>query len=266
MNWEQLTAPAFAKAVTACGRTCVISVGVVEKHGDHLPIGEDAIIGHAIATRAAEIETAMVFPNYIFGQNTHAKCEPGAIAIPFALLHPLLEAVCDEIARNGFNKIIAFSPHGGNHSLLNLFCEKMLDAEKPFAFYHANICLAKIPGPRIGTASVDGHGGEGETSMMLALHPEWVTATRASDYGLPLKREAAFRDRAVMTPSWWYADHPGMLMGDQTEGTAEKGEKILERNVAWLADIIRTVKNDEVAPALYREFHGRCKDPCGVNG
>ena len=135
MNWEELTAPEFEKAVAECGEVCILPTGVIEKHGDHVPLGMDAINAHEVAERAAAVEPVMVFPFYYFGQNTHAKCEPGAIAIRFELLHPLLESVCDEIARNGFRKIIFYNCHGGNLNMLNYFCEKMLDRQKPYMVY-----------------------------------------------------------------------------------------------------------------------------------
>ena len=140
MNWEELTAPEFSKAVTECGGVCILPIGVIEKHGNHLPLGMDAINAHEVAEQAAEQEPVMVFPFYYFGQNTHAKCEPGAIAIRFELLLPLLESVCDEIARNGFHKIIFYNCHGGNLNLLNYFCEKMLDCEKPYMVYLYSTC------------------------------------------------------------------------------------------------------------------------------
>ena len=37
MQWENLTAPDFQKAVEETG-VCVIAMGVVEKHGEHLPL------------------------------------------------------------------------------------------------------------------------------------------------------------------------------------------------------------------------------------
>ena len=57
MQWEQLTATEFAAAVRETG-VCVIAMGVVEKHSEHLPLGTDYLFGHAIACRAAEIEPA----------------------------------------------------------------------------------------------------------------------------------------------------------------------------------------------------------------
>ena len=260
MNWEELTAPEFEKAVAECGGVCILPTGVIEKHGDHVPLGMDAINAHEVAERAAAVEPVMVFPFYYFGQNTHAKCEPGAIAIRFELLHPLLESVCDEIARNGFRKIIFYNCHGGNLNLLNYFCEKMLDREKTYMVYQYSPFLGRERDKSIFEAEVDGHGGEFETSVMMAERPELVKGQPA-DYGMPLKREAPFRKTGAVTPTWWYADYPGMLCADRTICSAEKGERFLAQELEGLIELIRLVKRDDTPLKLYREFMDRCARP-----
>ncbi len=40
---EELTAPDFLKAVQKSDSVCVIPIGVLEKHGPHLPLGTDIL-------------------------------------------------------------------------------------------------------------------------------------------------------------------------------------------------------------------------------
>jgi creatinine amidohydrolase len=68
MKWSELTSVNFSKAVEACQGVCLLPLGVMEKHGDHLPLGTDLFTGQEIACRAAEIEPAIVFPEYYFTQ------------------------------------------------------------------------------------------------------------------------------------------------------------------------------------------------------
>ena len=42
-HWEELTAADFEKAIDAAKNTCVLPIGILEKHGPHLPIGNDLI-------------------------------------------------------------------------------------------------------------------------------------------------------------------------------------------------------------------------------
>jgi len=48
MQWENLTSPDFARAVKDTG-VCVLALGVLERHSEHLPLGSDFLNGHKIA-------------------------------------------------------------------------------------------------------------------------------------------------------------------------------------------------------------------------
>ncbi len=264
MNWIELTAKELEQAVVTCKGVCVVPVGVIEKHGDHLPLGMDMLEAHEIARRAAEKEDVMVFPDYYLGQNTHAKTQPGAIALKYELLIPVLESLCDEIARNGFDRIILMTTHGGNNHLLASLLEKMLDAPKNYTLY--TMFSQYPPAGDILKGVEDGHAGEREISSLLAFRPELVRDTYPADYGLDMKRENAFIDYGVNTATGWYASHPGMLGCDKTPGTREKGEYILEYRVQKLVEIIRLVKEDDTPVRLYREFSECARHPRSGSG
>ena len=118
MLWEELTAPEFAAAVKSAG-ACIVPLGVIEKHGDHLPLGTDLINVRALAIKAAAIEPAIVFPPYYFGQICEARHQPGTLAFHGGFLLEALRGICAEIARNGLRKIILLNGHGGNIHLLS---------------------------------------------------------------------------------------------------------------------------------------------------
>ena len=153
MLWEELTADEFAKAVVDCGRTCVLPMGVLERHGPHMPLGTDMINAHYVAVNAAEREAAVVFPQWFLGQISEAKCFGGAIAIPLKLLLEIMLATLDEIGRNGFTKIVIYNGHRGNIAMVKYLLQSQLDEEKPYhvysLFYDAGVSDADrdIPPP-----------------------------------------------------------------------------------------------------------------------
>lgn len=55
MQWEYMVTSGFKKAVSETG-LCVIPVGSLERHGDHLPYGCDMLIARELSIRASEIE------------------------------------------------------------------------------------------------------------------------------------------------------------------------------------------------------------------
>jgi creatinine amidohydrolase len=105
-KWEELTAPNFVKAVSQSGKVCIIPTGIIEKHGPHMPLGTDLIDARAQVLNAVKEEYAVVFPEYYVGQINEARNQPGVIAYSPDLVWKMLQETCNEISRNGFDKII----------------------------------------------------------------------------------------------------------------------------------------------------------------
>jgi hypothetical protein len=80
VKWEELTAADFVKAIAQAQGTCVLPIGVLEKHGPHLPLGNDLLNVRFLGVKSAEAEYAVVFPEYYFGQIFEAKQEAGTVA------------------------------------------------------------------------------------------------------------------------------------------------------------------------------------------
>ena len=106
-RWDELTASDWPKALEKSSRTCILPIGILEKHGPHAPIGSDLIQVREWAARVTKKEYAVVFPDYFYGQINEARHQPGTFALPERVVWELLESTCEEIARNGFNKIVA---------------------------------------------------------------------------------------------------------------------------------------------------------------
>jgi creatinine amidohydrolase len=255
MQWEQLTAPDIAAAARETG-VCVFAMGVVEQHAKHLPLGTDYLVAHRMACLAAEKEKAVVFPPWYLGQIFEAQCFPGVVTVAMPLLLELLEGVFDEIARNGFGKIVLFNGHGGNRYLAPLVAQCTLSKENPYSLYF----LEKwVTPPRqkewdaICETTEHGHACECETSISLACHPELVKMD-----AVPKRPSTALKRlgkvRGSFTGVTWYSNYPDHYAGDARVATAEKGRRLLRLVVDTLAEFIAAVKADRVAPALQKEF------------
>lgn len=104
MRWEELTGDQFPEAVEKAVGVCLLPLSCVERHGHHLPLATDMFIGREVSNRAAALEPAIVFPDFIFTQILEARHYPGCIGIEPDLTIRLLESTCREIARNGLKK------------------------------------------------------------------------------------------------------------------------------------------------------------------
>jgi creatinine amidohydrolase len=258
MQWEQLTSDDFARAVKDTG-VCLLSLGVVERHGRHLPLGTDFLNGHAIACLAAEKEPAVVFPPFYFGQIYEARCFPGTVTLRPALLLELLTGVLDEIGRNGFRKIILYNAHGGNAHLLRFLAQCTLWEEKPYSLYLYARQFTEAQQRRwrgVLESSRHGHACECETSISLANHPDLVKMRKLK--GETAEPRARLKGLAsAWTGVHWYSDYPEHYAGDARRATRKKGLALRAIEVESLAQHIASVKADRVVPALTREFFER---------
>lgn len=261
MQWENLTAGEFKQAAATTG-VCVIALGVMEKHGDHLPLGTDFLNGHKLACLAAEKEPAVVWPPFYFGQIYEARCYPGTITLKPALLVELLQGVFDEIGRNGFRKIIMYNAHGGNNHLLPFLAQCNLWEAKPYSLYYLPpffLTADRRPKWAALCATQDHeHACECETSVSLANHPQLVRMDR-----VPKLPARALRRLQAVRPAFtgihFYGDYPEHYAGDARPATAAKGRRLRDLLVDSLAESIAAVKKDRAVPALEREFFGRVK-------
>lgn len=258
MQWENLTSPDFAAAVRQTD-VCIVAFGVLERHSEHLPLGTDFLNAHRIACLAAEKEEAVVFPPFYFGQIYEARCFPGALTLRPTLLLEVIQAVFDEIGRNGFHKIILYNGHGGNGHLLHFLAQSALHEEKPYKLYlfqEGRIEERNKAWEQVLETKLHGHACECETSMTLANFPELVKMERVpAQPAEPRGRMGHLKDD--FSGIGWYADYPEHYAGDARPASAEKGLALRRLSVDALAQFIAAVKADRTVPALEKEFFER---------
>ena len=259
--WEELTASDFVEAVKKSEEVCIVPIGVIEKHGQHLPLGTDVYIAREVSRRAAEKEYCVVYPYYFMTQNYIAMPQPGTIAYSTGLMYQLLDETCREIARNGFIKIILVNSHGGNTNFLNYFCQMQMESPKDYVVYTItpqpdNATRTKIREMRKTTTG--GHADELESSIMLAIHPDLVKMERAtSESG----DNQALLPLGELTGMRWYGQYPNHYAGDAKDANAALGEIQIEGTSVELAKLIKAVKADQATLQLQKEFFQKSQHP-----
>jgi creatinine amidohydrolase len=262
-RWDELTASDWPKALERSSRTCILPIGILEKHGPHAPIGSDLIHVREWAARAAKKEYAVVFPDYYYGQINEARHQPGTFALPNHLVLELLDSTCSEIARNGFNKIVIINGHGGNPNLINYFIQSQLERRRDYAVFffqptRDSALTAKIDKVRKSNAATDQHAGEGETSTLLYLRPDLVKMDSAkNESGDNLKR---LNIPNVYTAIWWYANYPNHYAGEGAKASKELGQLITENVIDKLVGSLKAIKADTKTLELQNEFYNRVKN------
>lgn len=262
-KWEELTSPQFSKAVDLAGGVCVIPMGVIEKHGPHLPLGTDMFEARETAFRAAQKEYAIIFPPYFMGQIFEAKHQAGTVAYSNDLLWKMLEETCNELSRNGLKKIILKNGHGGNTSFIQYFCQSQLASRKDYIVVLFREGNDPANGPEIKSlkkARIDGHAGEEETSMMYVIRPDLVDQGAIKSQS-GLKQGRLDKMPFGYTGIWWYADYPNHYASDVAEPNKRLGELLLDSEAGQLAVLIKYLKGSNTVEELQEEFNKRADNP-----
>ncbi|HLZ46207.1 MAG TPA: creatininase family protein [Gemmatimonadales bacterium] len=263
VHWEELTAADFKDGIARAQGTCLLPFGILEKHGPHLPLGNDLLNVRYVALNAAQQEYAVVFPEYYFGQIFEAKHQPGTVAYSRGLEFQLLQETTDEMARNGCKKIIIVNGHGGNNSLLPYFAQSQLESPHDYVVYVLGIARGMAgQGPaHKSNPATDMHAGESETSMSMVARPDLVHLDRATQESGADQARLKDLPEDLYTGIWWYARFPNHYAGEGAAATKELGEFEAKTWIAAIVQAIKAVKADQESLRLQNEFYERSKDP-----
>lgn len=260
-RWDELTASDWPLALEKSAYTCVLPVGILEKHGMHLPFGTDMIHAKEWSSRAVEKEYAVVFPDYFFGQNFRNRHQPGNISLPSKLLIEMLDATCEEIGRNGFKKIVLVNGHGGNVMLLRYFVLTQLERPRNYVVYffegdqnRTEEYSRKVDALKKSDKTLNnGHAGEEETAGMMYMRPELVKIDQAEKES-GLSTQKLHIPPYLFTPITWFANFPYQYAGEGHKASVGYGALITEHRVETLVKALKFIKTDTKTLDFQNEY------------
>lgn len=259
-KWEELTAPDFVQAIHQSQGVCLLPIGIIEKHGPHLPLGTDLLDVRFAVMNAVTQEYAVVFPEYYFGQIFEAQQQPGTLAYSLSTQLTLLQETVKEMARNGCQKVLIVNGHGGNNSLLPLFAQAQLATPRNYVVYVFGLPREDVPGRPPLKTKFDMHAGEVETSSMLVARHDLVHQDRAdSESGADQNRVKL--PESVYTGIWWYAKFPDHYAGVGSAANTTLGEFDQKEWSRQIVEAIRAVKADQDSLKLQNEFFDKTQHP-----
>ncbi len=280
MLWENLREEEFQDAIEQSGGVCILPVGCLEKHGQHLPVGTDVIHVTEIARLAAEKEPACVFPSFYFGEKTGAGEFKGTVIFSAELRQQLLKETCREIARNGFKKILLYNGHGGNQAMISNFSRSVLYENTDYMVYDYSIgsdfALPKkllqegypyltkedraVLKDYTDQKKRYGHACFVETGWVYGVRPETVRLDKINqESGASTHRFDEFANLKINTPLAWMADYPNSYAGDFHEGMNERiARAMVEYSTDRLCKVIRFLKEETISAEYKREWAERC--------
>jgi creatinine amidohydrolase len=155
----QFMRPGQLEAVARKFPVVYVPFGLIEWHGKHLPLGNDALKAHGILVKTAERFGGVVYPPVYFHEGFDRKA-----------LVPVLTDLFERLKRTGFRVIIGVSGHNvqGQIDMMNQALEPVV-ADGTVA----GVGLWEVTLSR-GQESGTDHAAKWETSNMMFFYPDLV--------------------------------------------------------------------------------------------
>jgi creatinine amidohydrolase len=251
-DWMEMTWQDIAGAGEATARwIAVLPLAAVEQHGPHLPLGVDAFIAEAYLAQACKMlpeELPVTFlPVQRIGVSVEHIAYPGTLTLSAATAIAAWTEIGESLARAGLRKLVLIASHGGNVAAMELVARGLRT--------RLGMLVVTVGWHRFGypddTFSKEEkkhgiHGGDIETSLMLAGKPETVRmemAPNATPATVGMAQE--FKWLGAYRPAgfaWMTQDiNPTGAIGDATLASAAKGKAALAHGAEAFVELLREV-------------------------
>jgi creatinine amidohydrolase len=158
--------------------------GACENHGDHMPFGSDFIMPFELAKRVAARYSGrmVIFPPIPYGISSHHKDFFMTVSFEPNTMTNVIRDILQSLVNNNIKHILIINGHDGNIAPIEL-ASRIIKERNP------TVVISCLESWWTLVGSIDkelfdiwdglGHGGEAETSAMLAVRPDLVNMTVA---------------------------------------------------------------------------------------
>lgn len=250
-----MTAEAIAAADTG-GWIAVLPVAATEQHGPHLPASTDADIARAMVAACIERLSASIVPVTFLpveeiGWSAEHGQTPGTVSANPAELADKWFSIAAGLKMHGLRKLVIVSSHGGNTPVVDTV---IMRARAELGLLCVATAWSRFGTPG-GLFSDDEirfgiHGGDIETSIMLAHCPASVNMDRARDFGsLQQKLAGDMSHLRAYGPhrfGWMMHDlNSAGVAGNAAAATADKGRAVIAHQSAGFIELLKDVDRFE---------------------
>jgi creatinine amidohydrolase len=252
--WADLCTRDFAQLDPA--RTiAVLPVAATEQHGPHLPLSVDSVLADGIVAASlphlAPELSVLFLPTQVVGLSPEHARFPGTLTLKAETVLRLWTDIGESVAAAGVRKLLLFNSHGGQVSVLDLVARD-LRARLNLLVYSCswfNLPLHDAQGQDLNALfSAEEHrfgihGGEIETSMMLALAPQRVQMDQARHFASTAQARAQqfpILGNGRSAKLGWQTQDYNLTgaVGHAAAATAAKGEALVQAAGRSLAQLL----------------------------
>ena len=199
--------------------------GACENHGDHMPFGSDFIMPYELAKRvASKSKNLLIFPPVPYGVSSHHKDFLMTISLEPETMVKVVYDILESLIANKISRILIINGHDGNIAPIEL-ASRSAKEKNPAVVISCLESWWSLVGelaPQLFEVWKGlGHGGEAETSAMLAVRPDLVEMKLAPDELVP-----NLPDHVRIY--WQFSELTNTgASGAPRKSSAEKGQKLL---------------------------------------
>jgi creatinine amidohydrolase len=254
--WADQTTEAIA-GMDRARLVAVLPVAATEQHGPHLPLSTDTTIVDGIVRAAIpklpDALPVLFLPTAQVGKsNEHARY-PGTLTLSLTTLLAYWSDLAASVVRSGVRKLVFFNSHGGQMNAMDIMARDLRERHGILVVAANWYALGLPPGLFSEPELRHGiHGGDVETSLMMALAPADVRAEWCERFGSlteTLERENRYLS---ITPrgkiGWQMQDlNPRGACGDATLASAARGRAVLDFVSDRFVELLREVDAFDLA-------------------
>ncbi len=255
-DWAEMTRQDLAGSDTARW-IAVLPLAATEQHGPHLPLEVDVHIAEAYLARARKIippELAVTFlPLQPVGVSQEHVAFPGTQTLSTEAAIRAWTRIGDSLHEAGVRKLVLMTSHGGNTAVMDIVARD-LRARNTMLVVTCGWHRFGYPDGLFSTEEQRHgiHGGDIETSLMLAARPDTVQMDKADNFvpsTVAMGKE--FRWLNASRPAgfgWMTQDlHPSGAVGNAKAATAAKGEAAFDHGAKAFVELLQEIDRFDLA-------------------
>jgi creatinine amidohydrolase len=245
-DWADLRAPDFA-GLDPMRTIAVLPTAAIEQHGPHLPVGTDTLIAQGMLDRlraaCPDDLDLLILPVQAVGKSNEHLWAAGTLTLTAETALAAWVEIGLSVARAGLRKIVIVNSHGGNLDLVSILSRELR--------VRAGMLAVKCQWTGFGTPeglysprelAYGIHGGDMETSLMLAFRPATVDMGRARDFASSAET-GPIPPTGPISYGWISGDlNPSGTVGDASAATAAKGEATAAHQVAGMIGLLHHMR------------------------
>jgi creatinine amidohydrolase len=250
-RWHEMTAADFTAGPTR-DWIAVLPIAAIEQHGPHLPVATDMLIGQGHVDRVIELAPKdlpfTVLPVQAIGKSNEHISSPGTLTFSWDTVTRAWIEIGESVARAGVRKMVIVTSHGGNVPIMDIVAREL-------RVKFDMLCVATAWSRFGNPPAVFGerelrygiHGGDRETSMILAIRPDLVRMDLAEDFASTQERlEQEMQHLRLHGPiqfGWKAQDaNPAGVVGEAHLATYEKGVAAIDHAAHGFIALLRDMQ------------------------